>query len=186
MTDEEKPSLYLCPQCGLPFKTEDILSIHTANWHSDEANTKRKKEVKPEDLLWPKLVRRIHETPEGFQGLSDAEKRYVAVNTLVGQVYNGGFDQYFFNSSGSYYEYTILVLEEMDAQAALALLQQAKRVVFDTKNVPENTGERRALFLEHNSDQRSKTLYELDKQFYQIGDDLIDKNTAYAKKHGLL
>lgn len=139
-----------------------------------------------EVLLWHELVRRIHETPEGFQGLSDSEKCYFAVTKLVGEVYNGGFDQYFFNSSGSYYEYSMLGLKEIYADQALALLQQAKSVVFDTEKVPENTPKRRELILQHESDQRSKILNDLDEQFYQIGDDLIDKNTAYAKKHGLL
>jgi Domain of unknown function (DUF4375) len=55
--------------------------------------------------LWVSLVEKVHQSPTGFDGLSHREKLYFAVGLLEGEVYNGGFHQYFFNNSGSYYSY---------------------------------------------------------------------------------
>jgi hypothetical protein len=185
---EDKQPLHICPQCGLPFKAEDNLILHIENWHSDDASKKQgnKKQTDPAELLWRDLVHRVFETPEGFQGLSEPEKRYYAVCILDGEVYNGGFEQYFFNSSGSYYKYTILGLEEMDAPQSLALLQNAKLVLFDDEDIPESTGIRREFILQHESDVRSKLLENLDEKFWQDPDGLGTKITTYAKLHGLL
>ncbi len=185
---DEKQSLHFCPKCGLPFKTEDNLSLHIANWHSDESNKKQgnSKQTDPAKLLWQELVHRIFKTPDGFQGLSESEKRYFAVNILIGEVYNGGFHQFFFNNSGSYYKYVILGLEELGATQSLALLQRAKLVLFENENMPEYVGKRREVILQRKSDDCLQLLNELDKQFYKDPDGLDTKCVTYAKLHGLL
>lgn len=50
------------------------------------------------EIIWGKT------TPEDncFSKLNDIEKTFVYIDLLEGQVHNGGFDQFFFNSSGSY------------------------------------------------------------------------------------
>ena len=53
--------------------------------------------------LWHDLVQRVHDTTDGFAALSETEKQYFAVSLLDGEIYNGGFDQFFFNHSGAYY-----------------------------------------------------------------------------------
>src|SRR6185369_14940424 len=84
-----------------------------------EAIDARKREIRrereweladPFRRLWLDLVRAT-ETTAGFAGLSEVEKQYFAVGLLELEVYNGGFDQYFFNSSGSFYRYAVLGLE---------------------------------------------------------------------------
>ena len=55
--------------------------------------------------LWVSLVELVHRSPSGFDGLSHPQKLYFAVSLLEGDVYNGGFHQYFFNNAGSYYVY---------------------------------------------------------------------------------
>jgi hypothetical protein len=132
------------------------------------------------------LVHKVFETPDGFQGLSESEKRYFAVGVLDGDVYNGGFEQYFFNSSGAYFEYALLGLEEMGAVQSLALLKRAKLALFDDENIPEDTGERREMILKRESDARLRLLEELDNQFWKDPDDLFTKSAAYAKMYGLL
>ncbi|UDM05757.1 DMP19 family protein [Halomonas sp. NyZ770] len=52
------------------------------------------------------------------EALSDDEKLYYSVNTLGGEVYNGGFVQYFENSSGEHYrdaELGIFLLEKTNS-----------------------------------------------------------------------
>ena len=86
--------------------------------------------IDPFRKLWRELVRRVYETDLGYAGLSDAEKKYFAVGLLEGEVYNGGFDQYFFNSSSDYYSDAEIGLEEMGAVQSLSLLKRAKEIVF--------------------------------------------------------
>jgi hypothetical protein len=181
---ELNPSLHPCPDCGLPFKTEDNLGMHIANWHSTKPAAQ--KPVDPVALPWRDLVHRVFDTPEGFQGLSEPEKRYFAVCLLEGEVYNGGFDQFFFNHSGTYYEYILLGLQDINAPHSIDLLQSAKIVLFNDKDVPEKTVERREILLQQDSDKKYQLLEELDKKFWQDPDNLAAKINAYAKLHGLL
>lgn len=51
-------------------------------------------------LFYNSLIERVHNSVDGFAGLSEAEKIYWAVALLRNEINNGGFHQYFFNSSG--------------------------------------------------------------------------------------
>ena len=53
----------------------------------------------PAGKHWQWLVQQVHNNPDGFEGLSTANQAFFAVGVLEGEVYNGGFEQYFFNSS---------------------------------------------------------------------------------------
>jgi hypothetical protein len=61
----------------------------------------KKRRDSPGDRFWRSLVDRVHRTPEGYGGLTEAEQVDFAVCVLEGEVYNGGFEQYFFNSRPS-------------------------------------------------------------------------------------
>ena len=94
--------------------------------------------------LWRDLVQRVHDTTDGFAGLSETEKQYFAVGLLDSEIYNGGFDQFFFNHSGTYYSYALLGLKGMGADQVLTLLLQTKHVLFAFDDVPEDTERRHA------------------------------------------
>src|SRR5690606_5526172 len=104
----------------------------------------------PSHIYWRALVDRVHKVEPGFEGLSEAEKKYFAVCCLSGEVYNGGFHQFFFNSAGAYYKYVLSGLEEMGASESLQLLRKAKQVWFDFSDVPTDTRSR-GLLLERNA-----------------------------------
>ena len=59
----------------------------------------------PDRKLWLSLVEEVYYSPLGFEGLSHPKKLYFALGCLEGELYNGGFHQYFFNSSGSHCAY---------------------------------------------------------------------------------
>jgi hypothetical protein len=136
--------------------------------------------------LWRELVHRVHDTDLGYAGLSDAEKRYFAVGLLEGEVYNGGFDQYFFNSSGSYYSDAEMGLEEMGAMQSLSLLRRAKQIVFGDTVIPEDTEQRREILLQRDSNFYADQLDELDKLFWEDPDGLGERNESFARKHALV
>ena len=138
----------------------------------------------PARVFWKSLVRRVHEPHEGFKTLNEAEKRYFAANILLGEVYNGGFDQFFHNHSGEYYLIVSQTLLELGAQHSLRLLREAREILFASSDVPLNTRERRQYLASHPAAD-SERLEELDKEFWSDPDSLYEKLSAFAAKHAL-
>lgn len=136
--------------------------------------------------LWRDLVRRAYEIPNGFDALSQPEKQYFAVGLLEGDVYNGGFDQYFFNSSGDSYLYAVEGLEAMGAIQTLELLRRAKQVLFGFDEPEQDTERRRAFLRSVANESCSKRLSSLDSLFYKDPDALGAKVEQFAKDNGLV
>lgn len=146
-----------CRQCGVPIlpstaQKTDGLCLPCKGGYRDriEAGKRHRVEAKayrqsPQAKYQDSLVRRVHEGEGGFENLSSAEQKYFAVVMLEGEVYNGGFDQFFWNSSGSYYAIACEALLELGATQSLMLLREAKQFIFGAKSVPETTEERRQL-----------------------------------------
>jgi hypothetical protein len=86
--------------------------------------------------FWRSLVDRVHNAPEGFGGLTWAEQTYFAINVLHGEIYNGGFVQYFSNSSADCYPRAVDGLKELGATQSLKLLLEAKETLFGANPVP--------------------------------------------------
>jgi len=141
-------------------------------------------------LLYNSLIERVQRSPGGFGGLSEPEKLYYAVALLRNEVNNGGFDQYFFNSSGSYYNYAEEGLVAIGATHTLELLRQAKEIVFPAISVPQDTQTRRELLPAIEPDtpspEWSRKLDELDQRFYANSDNLTPRLEAFAREQGLI
>ncbi len=153
-----------------------------------EASKKRHEEQKkydPHRELWKSLVTRVHKSDSGFQGLSADERLYYAIGVLEGEVYNGGFDQFFWNSSGGYFRETISGLEILGAYQALELLSKAKQVAFSEEQPPANWEERRALLRAREDKRREEALDALDKAFWKDPDKLSERLTRFATERGL-
>jgi Domain of unknown function (DUF4375) len=140
----------------------------------------------PYRQLWLRLVERVYDTATGFEGLSEPEKRYFAVQVVDGEVHNGGFEQYFFNSSASDYDLAVAGLEEMGAERVLALLRSARQVLFDDDPVPQDTDARRERLRERCSETSSAELDRLDRLYYLDPDDLASRCQAFADAHHLV
>ena len=147
----------------------------------------REREQSAERKYWLALIDRIFKTPQGFASLSQAEKTYYAVSCLIGEVYNGGFDQFFSNSSGELYGLALDGLFELDAEKSAGLLVQAKEVLFGDVPVPLDRSKRLNLMptVGNESHPAWKKLDSLDTSFYEDPDQLADKCTAYANRHNL-
>lgn len=113
----------LCMPCkgGYRQNIEDGKRFHTE---------RRRYLTSPQALYWSALVNRVYDGRERFAGLSPAERSYYAVSVLSGEVHNGGFDQYFGNSSGDQYQAARAGLRELEAEDALALLERAAALLF--------------------------------------------------------
>ena len=151
----------LCVPCkrGTRKRLEDA-----KKWYREEREQERSD---PFRKLWRELVHRVYETSGGFNSLSESERQYFAVGLLEGEVYNGGFDQYFFNSSGDYCQYAIDGLEQMGASTALKLLRQAITIVFDAQEPIVDTERRREFLRDRVDDDCSQELGKLDELFWK-------------------
>lgn len=137
----------------------------------------------PFRALWKELINKVHHTEGGFSFLSEEEQLYFAVNVLSGEVYNGGFDQFFTNSSGSYYRKAELGLVRLGATHSLKLLRQAKEKCFGSNNVPQDREKRWELLRNNHIEPE---LDSLDTLFYQDLDQLEQKLDAFAIEVGLI
>ena len=151
------------------------------------------KKYDPFRELWNSLVERS--SNDGSLGqLSNEEQKYFAVSLLEGEVYNGGFDQFFWNSAGDYYQLAVVGLEELGALSALAIVKEAADTVFGRSGPPIDRTERWRIM-----DSRMRRLSEvltryrqqsrlngLDKQFWEDPDRLSDRLRAYAEERGLV
>lgn len=151
-------------------------------WYREE---RERDKTDPARIYWRALLERVHKTEAGFEGLSESEKKYFAVCCLSGEVYNGGFQQFFFNSAGAYYEYALSGLEEMEAGESVQLLKKAKQIWFDFSDVPTDTRARRLLLERNSSRSRDTRSDELDKLYWMDPDGLPMRSERYAQIHKL-
>lgn len=141
-----------------------------------------------ESMYWQELVQRVFRTSEGFDGLSMEEQTYFAVNCLIGEVYNGGFDQFFSNSSGAHYLRALDGLRTLGADSSMKLLLQAKQVLFAEHPVPIDREARIKLMPTTTGDESAEEwvqLEALDKAFWADPDKLGERCQAYARENQL-
>lgn len=143
--------------------------------------------------MWISLVNRSVDDPE-LKSFSKFEQNYFGVNLLIGDVDNGGFDQFFWNSSGDYYRQAIDGLKEMGAIESLRIVESAAHIMFDGNMPPVDRYDRQTKMKsfetnDNSSDAEpewSKQIHQLDKQFWDDPDKIADRMQAYAKTKGLL
>jgi Domain of unknown function (DUF4375) len=150
-----------------------------------EAGKKRREQERlydqsAERKYWFSLVKK--ESEAGFQALSESEKIYFALSCLVGEVYNGGFDQFFSNLSGAMYGYALSGLLDVEAHGTAALLEEAKDVLFGSQSVPVDRQERNNALLKAEGESR---LDALDKAFWADKEGLGERCKQYAIGHAL-
>ena len=114
------------------------------------------------------------------------------INTLESEVNNGGYLQFFTNSSGRYTVETLGALEAVGAKHNHGLLQNAIEILRkhgeDTGNLNEKiNGKNLHEFIDlkelySNSDLQEE-MYELDKEFYKNKEDLSTLKMNYIEKH---
>ena len=138
----------------------------------------------PATLHWRWLVNEVYRTASGIGGLSRENQNFFAAFLLEGEVYNGGFEQYFANSSGNFYAYALRGLDDIGAAECRDILIAAKAVLFGAGDVPE-TQEARFPEVEKLGPARTEALNALDRRFGAQVAVLRDLGRDYAAKHGL-
>jgi hypothetical protein len=142
------------------------------------------KEYDPHRELWTWLVVKSQADPF-LVSLSEAHRHYFAVGLLEGEVYNGGFDQFFSNSSGAYHSLAVEGLKALKAEASLRILDEAVRLLFGDAPPPLDR-QKRWDAMQLSSQTQAEELGALDRKFWEDPDRLSEKLTAFAQQSGIL
>jgi len=150
------------------------------------------KKYDPYRELWKSLVHRVYKTDEGFGGLTSDEKVYFSVCVLDGEVYNGGIEQFFTNSSGALYNEAVSGLRLLEATHTLDLLFRAKKILFGDNDPSENREERWDAIRKYSEDNSEPppdwaiALEEVEKAYVEDPDKLGVRLTHFAEEKGLV
>ncbi len=137
---------------------------------------------KPLDIIFA-LQEKIGQklASSGFESLTIGERTFLCVDGIESQVNNGGFDQYFFNTTGNLAQGAPAAFEAIGAEYTAKLVRQACSV-FPDEAPPNDQNKRQELFEQIGKD-KEEFLYELDKQFYEYKDNLRQLLIEYIRKN---
>jgi len=127
------------------------------------------------DVAFDRLAR------NGYDKLDSVDKVFVCVWSLEGEVDNGGFDQYYFNTSGDWAFDTPNALLEIGATHTAAIVERGNVLFGDSGPSPDSTI--RQDQLDGLSESAQDKLHALDDEFYRYNDDLSALLAAYLAKH---
>jgi hypothetical protein len=101
------------------------------------------------------------------------------IDALEGEVNNGGFHQFFYNSAGDSTAETIRALETIGA-AAMAEIVRRAAAMFPGQMPPKDRFLRQDILLENYPN--SAAFRELDEEFYRSPDDLTDLLAKFGNR----
>jgi hypothetical protein len=119
-----------------------------------------------------------------FPVLSPENQIFFATTLLEGEVYNGGFLQFFHNSSGDYYAYAVRGLTEIGAPECRDILLAAKQAIFGADDVPDERFSR-ATYLEQVTPATERRVNELAHAFLRAAAVARPLFHDYGRRHGL-
>jgi hypothetical protein len=115
----------------------------------------------------------------GRSRLSTKERTFILVWALEAEVNNGGFHQFFSNSSGDHSLETARALRMIGANSMASLVDQAN-VLLGAQGPSTNRNERQEQ-LESLTEEQQERLSELDTSFYKYPDNLSELLAAYMR-----
>ena len=113
--------------------------------------------------------------------MTEPQKLFNYNQELEREVNNGGFSQFFLNSSGDNAHETVLSLKAIGADKTADLLQKAIDQ-FPSKTVSKDR-DKRTEIVEEIEETAEEVWNDLDQKFYEYEDDLNTLNIEYVRKH---
>jgi hypothetical protein len=129
------------------------------------------------EIIWKKTEK----GDDSFSNLTEPEKIFIYVDMLEGQVNNGGFDQFFFNSSGDYTHEILSAYEKIYAYKTADLIATAIKA-FPVSPVSKDTEIRREIMRNLN-ESTTKVWDDLDDKFYEYEDNIAGLLIDYIKQN---
>ena len=112
--------------------------------------------------------------------LSEAERIFYITQTLEMEVNNGGFSQFFYNSSGNFSNELVSAFTAIGATTTVAICQKA--IAAFGRDIPVDRDEREEMLDELESDEIDEILEECDDAFYAYEDNLNELNYNFVMK----
>jgi hypothetical protein len=124
-----------------------------------------------------RLISKVADTPEAC---SEAEWIIFRVWSLLGEVSNGGFDQFFFNSSGNHAAVTPDALRAIGDDQAIRILEEAMAVFPEA--VSPDRDVRWAQMDRLSKEMRAK-FEPLDRRLWECSPRVIERLAVYIRSH---
>ena len=118
---------------------------------------------------------------EDMSALSEAERIFYITQTLEMEVNNGGFSQFFYNSSGNFSNELVGAFTAIGENATAGICQKA--ISAFGCDIPVDRAEREEMLDELESDEINKILEECDSAFCDYEDDLNQLNYSFVMKN---
>ena len=118
---------------------------------------------------------------EDMSALSEAERIFYITQTLEMEVNNGGFSQFFYNSSGNFSNELVGAFTAIGANATAAICQKA--ISAFGRDIPVDRDDREEMLDELESDEFDKILEECDNAFCDYEDNLNELNYNFVMKN---
>jgi hypothetical protein len=115
---------------------------------------------------------------EKIDKLNSSQKTFLFVENLEREINNGGFSQFYFNSSGDFSQETMNALLEIGAVKTAKIVKRANSE-FKTEIVPKDRTERQNQ-LELIEKNAQETWNKCDSDFYEYQDDLTGLLIAFV------
>ncbi len=116
-----------------------------------------------------------------MEALTHAERVFYITQTLEAEVNNGGFSQFFFNSSGDFSGELAQAFTEIGAVRIACLCEKALEAF--GRELPVDRDERVKLLNELESEETEEILDDCDDAFYEYPEDLNSLSYAYIMKN---
>ena len=126
-------------------------------------------------------VNELSDYGEDISKLTEPQKVLLFVENLEREVNNGGFNQFYFNSSGDYAHETLDGLKTIGANKMVDILMKANSV-WPNQTVPKDRTERQNI-QETIEEQADPVWEQCDNDFYEYPDDIAGLLLEYVKKH---
>lgn len=117
---------------------------------------------------------------DDFDRLNEFEKTFIYIDVLEHNVTNGGFIQFFFNSSGQFTHEIFHAYMAIKAEKTIDLLTEAIHL-FPEIPVPKNLKIRQKILMEKESN--IDLWDDLDTRFYKNEDNIIELTLAYVRNN---
>lgn len=118
---------------------------------------------------------------DNLDGLTQPQRNFFFNQNLEREINNGGFNQYFYNSSGDYAHETLTSLQAIGANKTADILRQAIDQ-FPNSIVPKDRQERQNVLGQIEA-KANEEWEHLDQKFYAYEDDLNELNLQYVKQN---
>ncbi len=126
-------------------------------------------------------LNKISNYGENIERLNNSQRTFLFVENMEREVNNGGFNQFFYNTSGNYSLETVAALNEIGAPKTAEIVKRANSE-FNSGNVPKDRIKREEI-LDKIEDKASDNWDKCDSEIYEYNENLTELLIAFVKKN---